>query len=106
MNEETKIPNNSEIDQALKEFEMKSQGVQEGPAIPVSAQKSDMPHMVQLVVKWSGGAIKDQKTAEYVLLGVAILMFFISFYFFFRGGSSVSELSPEELRQMEEFLPS
>ena len=103
---ETKTPNNFEIDQALKEFEAKS-GSEKMPKTPEASTASNLPNkevegvkfetdsykamkfynettapkMVQLVMKWSGGAIK-QRQAEYVLLGLAVAMFALSFYFF------------------------
>ena len=106
---ETKIPNNSEIDQALKEFEAKSSGAEKMPKTSEASTASNFPNkevegvkfetdsykamkfynettapkMVQLVMKWSGGAIK-QRQAEYVLLGLAVAMFALSFYFFFK----------------------
>jgi len=51
--------------------------IQKAPEI---SKDSEMPKMVQLVIKWSGGAIKEQRQAEYVLLGFAILIFLISQY--------------------------
>lgn len=95
---ETKIPNNAEIDKALREFEAQSAG-QPTPKAPEVATVSNLPKMetsgisfetdseraanrefevplpkmVRLVIKWSGGAIKDQRQAEYLLLGVVLL---------------------------------
>lgn len=80
MDEEVKIEGNLDINQALKEFEAKSQ-VEEIKEVPEVSKTSDIPKMVQLAMKWFG--IKEQRTAEYVLLGFAILMFALSFYFFF-----------------------
>lgn len=36
----------------------------------------------RLVVKWSGGLVKDETQANYVLLGVAGLALIISLFFF------------------------
>ena len=105
---DTKTPNNSEIDQALKEFEAKSApseaqqtpNVSKIPPIPPKEvagvsfetdsykaikfyKETDTPKMVKLVMKLSGGAIKEQRLAEYVLFGIVVLMFVASFYFFF-----------------------
>ena len=99
---ETKTPSNAEIDQALKEFEAKSGGqpiqkVSEIPQNEISGisfetdsyknvkfvEETDIPKMVQLVIKYSGGMIKGQKQAEYVLLGIVVLMLAVSFYLFF-----------------------
>ena len=111
MNEGTNIPNNLEIDKALKEFEAKvdAENTQKNPeASKVSEvsknevegiqfevpsygavkyyNETDTPKMVKLTMKCFG--LKEQKHAEYVLLGLIILMFAVSFYLFFGGGSS------------------
>ncbi|MFH1201199.1 MAG: hypothetical protein V1484_02670 [bacterium] len=84
---EINTPDNTEIDKALREFELKNQTeqAQKAPEVP---QDSDVPKMVQLVMKWSGGAIKEQKQAEYVLLGFVILAISISLFLVFLGGNS------------------
>ncbi len=92
MDEEVKIEGKIDINQALKDFEAKSK-VEEAQKIPEVSKNSDVPKMVELVMKWSGGAIKEQKTAEYVLFGFVVLMFAVSFYLFF-GGSAVKVKSP------------
>ncbi|MFA6077021.1 MAG: hypothetical protein WC735_03020 [Candidatus Paceibacterota bacterium] len=97
---ETKIPNNSEIDQALKEFEMKSSAEQAQETGQTPEVSSELPRMVRLVMKYSGGIIKEQKQAEYVLLGIAVLMFALSFYFFFGGKSIQPEFTPEQFEQI------
>ncbi|MCX6752615.1 MAG: hypothetical protein NTZ87_03940 [Candidatus Nomurabacteria bacterium] len=83
---EIKPPSNAEIEKALKEFEMQN-GVPQAPQAQSVSKvyvPPDAPKMVQLVMKYSGGMIKEQKTAEYVLFGLAVLMFLASFYFFFK----------------------
>lgn len=126
----TKVPNSSEIDQALKEFEAgaDAEKMQNSPEVSKISemQKEDVsgvkfetdswkavkfygetntPKIVKLVMKYSGGAIKEQKTAEYVLLGIVILMFAVSFYLFFGGGGSGSpRLSNEELERMNRLM--
>ena len=81
-----RVSGTSEIDQALKQFEVESGTLQAPRAELVpKAPGSDLPKMVQLVMKLSGGTIKEQKTAEYVLLGIAVLAFSLSFYFFFKA---------------------
>ena len=49
-----------------------------------SPYKVVVPKMINLIMKLSGGAIKEQKQAEYILAGLALLMFLTSLYFFFR----------------------
>jgi hypothetical protein len=140
MNEETKIPNNAEIDKALREFEMQksnvavAQAVPEPPKAPEASadleiaealkefeaksgaeevqpsgevlKTAGMPKMVVLVIKYSGGAVKDQRTAEYILLALTAAMFALSFYFFFRGsGNGAPQPSPAQLNQMQNIMP-
>ena len=118
MSEETNIPINPEIDKALKEFEEKDTEqkqeklkVLKTSSIPpkeelgikfetdnwkknVPSLVDDTPKMVQLVMKLSGGAIKDQRQAEYVLLGIVGVFLLISFYLFFSGGPSEEIINP------------
>lgn len=51
----------------------------------------EMPRMVRWVIKYSGGIIKDEKQASFVLLMFAIAVIIISLFFFF-GGNSGSEI--------------
>lgn len=77
---EVNPPNNAEIEQALKEFEMKSSVAPEIPSKPFVAGNTSK--MVALVIKWSGGKLREQQ-ANYVLLGLAIIAIFISLFLFF-----------------------
>ena len=85
MDEEVKIEGDIDINQALKDFEAKSNAeVAQTPAhAEGGVQTADLPKMVQWVMKLSGGTIKEQKTAEYVLLGLVLVIIGISLYFFF-----------------------
>ena len=88
---DVKIPNTSEIDQALKEFEVQSSEQVPEQMTPVTkSYDPDVPKMVQLVIKLSRGSIKNQKQAEYVLLGIVALMFVASLFLFFGAGSGSS----------------
>lgn len=49
------------------------------------------PKMIQLVMKYSGGAVKDRRQAEYVLFGLSVLMIIISLFLFFGGRLSYQE---------------
>ena len=46
------------------------------------------PKIVQWVIKYSGGAIKDEKQANYVLIGFVAVTIIFSLFLFFGGGSS------------------
>lgn len=123
---DTKIPNSFEIDQALKEFETNSSGqqmqkTQQDSKIPETSQtetsgvkfetdsykavkfynETSTPKMVQLVMKWSGGAIKEQKQAEYILFGFVLLAIGVSLFLFFSSGNTSPEIPPEVLEQMK-----
>ena len=45
----------------------------------------EAPRIVQLVIKYSGGLIKNQSQAEYVLFGFVVTIIIISFSLFFSG---------------------
>lgn len=96
MDENIDLTKNTEIDQALKEFEAKSQAeqIQKAPEI---AKDSDLPKMVQLIMKWSGGAIKEQRQAEYVLLGFVVVAIGISLFLFFGGGKNNAPLDSKDI---------
>lgn len=129
MDEKINTPNNSEIDQALKEFEAKASTEQTQKAsetfknydIPKEKEvegvkfetenykavkfysETTTPKMIKLVMKWSGGAVKEERHAEYVLLGFVIVAIGISLYLFFGGVHFQQEISPaamEEINQM------
>ncbi len=98
MNEDINIPNNNlEIDQALKEFEIKSQAEQV-PQAPEISKTSEVPKMVQLVMKWSG---LEQKQAEYVLLGFVVVAIGISLYLVFGGGKKTT-LMPINIQNIDQ----
>ena len=73
--------NNTEIENALKEFESKNNP----EVIPVasSLDVSENSGMVKFVIGHSGGLIKNKKQAEYVLLGVVLLSFSITLFLIF-----------------------
>ena len=114
------IPNNSEIDKALKEFEAKSNQEQATPENHIQAvitpqtpqtsshetegvsfdtdkevesyravkfyKETAEPKMVKAVIKISGGSVKNQRQAEWILLGVVVVVVGISLYLFFGTG--------------------
>lgn len=45
------------------------------------------PKIIGLAVKYSGGIIKDERQASYVILIVSVLIVIISLFFLFKGGS-------------------
>ena len=92
MDENLNLEGNLEIEKALKEFEAKnSTQTAQVPSAPGNPENSKM---VQFVIKYSGGYIKDQRQAEYVLLGFAIISIIISFFLFFGGNITQENESP------------
>lgn len=87
MNDNLNLEKNIEIEKALKEFEEKSDAEQKQPVSPIS-KNLEAPKMVQWVIKISGGSIKNEKQAQYVLLIFVVIMIGISLFLFF-GGQSV-----------------
>lgn len=87
--------NNTEIDQALKEFEVKAQTeqAQENPEV---AKTSDVPKITGLVMKWFG--LEEQKYAEYILLGFSILAILVSLFLFFKPSFNSSTNETPNLR--------
>lgn len=45
------------------------------------------PKIVQWIIKYSGGAVKDEQQANYVLIGFVVLAIIVSLFLFFGGGS-------------------
>lgn len=76
--------NDEEIQTALEEFESKTDTLKKPQQQPVD-NLFEAPKIVKLVIKLSGGAIKEQRQAEYILLLFVLIIFFISFYLFFSG---------------------
>lgn len=114
MDENLNLNKNTDIEKALKEFELKSEieQTQKPPEIlkhEVEGVKfetpsygagkfchgADTPKMVQLVMKWSGGCL-SQRQAECVLLGFVVVMIGISLFLVFGGGKTVSR--PAEIK--------
>ena len=64
---------------------------------PVPGFTDGTPKIVQLIMKQSGGAIKSEKQAEYLILGFSILAIVISIFLFFNrseGKKQKIEVSP------------
>jgi len=89
MDDELKIKGNIDINEALEEFEKKSATEEKQKSLEVS-ETPDVPKMVKWVMKFSGGIIKEQKQAEYVLLGFVVLTISISVFLFFSAFRSSS----------------
>jgi len=117
--------NNQEIDQYIKEYEEKSgeshniqpiiipqtsknpskqmEGVyfDTDKATTKTHNETSTPKMVQLVVKYSGGIITNQKQAELILLVFALLAIGISIYLMSGLGNKNKAATPAMIEEMK-----
>lgn len=88
-----------EIQKALTQFEVKA--LEEKPI--KKEQESNFTKsskLVESVISHSGGMIKDQKQAEYALLGFVVIIILITIFIFVSGNSRntiPAESLPEQL---------
>ena len=96
------IQTNNELEQALKVQ------IENDLSTPSSLDKSDdLPGMVKLVIKLSGGSLNTQRQAEYVLLGICVLCITITVFLYSNMFSSTSKpTSPVMIQQMKNVNPS
>ena len=102
MNDGLNLNENLEIKKALKEFEMEN--VEQEQEVPSVSKNLETPKMIQLVIKYSGGSIKNEKQAQYVLLGFVVIVVGISLFLFW--GSDTTPIIPlENFENKPQFLP-
>ncbi len=70
-------PNNEPQKVEFEEFRQPSQSFQ-----------TTTPKITEWIMKHSGGMIKDEKQANYVLIGFVVVAIVISLFLFFGGNSS------------------
>ena len=56
----------------------------------------ETPRIIQWIIKYSGGLIKNEKQAAHVLIGLAILMIIISLILFSNGGAGTD--TPKDIK--------
>ena len=54
------------------------------------------PKIVEWVIRYSGGAVKDERQANYFLIGFVALTIVVSLFLFFGGGRTSS--NPEDIK--------
>ena len=62
---------------------------------PTRSVQSQTPKIVQWVITYSGGYVKDEKQATYVLIGFVVVAIIVAFFFVNSGGSGVQGPIPE-----------
>ncbi|PIY58727.1 MAG: hypothetical protein COY98_00465 [Candidatus Yonathbacteria bacterium CG_4_10_14_0_8_um_filter_43_17] len=62
------------------------------------------PKIVEWVIKYSGGLVKDEKQASYVLIGFVVVAIIVSLFLIFGGGDrqQIKNINPET---GEEIIP-
>src|SRR3989344_1970494 len=95
------LSKNIEIEKALKEFEEKSQTeqIQKNPEV---LKNSETPRMIELVMKYSGGSVKNEKQAQYVLLGFVVIAIIVSLEYF--TSSKKSEVPIIDIKNIDQNL--
>ena len=79
--------NNEEIDLSHA-LEDSGSGVKfEGSRVPRSYYPGT-PKIIQWVIKYSGGLVKDERQASYVLIGFVAVAIIVTLFLIFGGGSS------------------
>ena len=87
MGENIDLTKNPVLQEALKEFEVKN-AEQEVVSQPAASQKAEAPKMIIWVMAHSGGLIKDERQAEYALLGFTAIAIIASLFIFLKSGPS------------------
>jgi predicted PurR-regulated permease PerM len=97
-----KKENNSEIDLS-KSFDASGRKFQEETRSPQCFFRPGTPKIIQWVIKYSGGLIKNEKQAFHVVLGFIVLVIIISFFLIFsgRGGRETIETFAPPADQLE-----
>ena len=73
---------------------------------PVQTLSPETPKMIQWVIEYSGGYVKDEKQANYVLIGFVILIVIISLFLVFRGENEQNTFTPSAEAPVIEVIPS
>ena len=65
-------------------------------------QNEGTSKMARFIIKYSGGAIKDQRQAEWVLFGFVVVAIGISVYLLFGTGSKANQPTPQMIAKMKQ----
>ena len=72
---------------------------------PSRSFQTPAPKIVEWVIKYSGGYVRDEKQANYVLIGFVAVAIVISLFLFFGRGSDTSRTLQENFKNKPQFLP-
>ncbi|MFA5744897.1 MAG: hypothetical protein WC887_01655 [Candidatus Paceibacterota bacterium] len=63
--------------------------------------RAQTPKIVQLVINYSGGLVKNERQTNYVLLGFSVLAIIVSVFLVFGGNGSAAPINVDPLTGME-----
>ncbi len=72
---------------------------------PAQSFQTSTPKIVEWVIKYSGGYVKDEKQANYVLIGFVVLAIVISLFLVFGSDSDSSRTLQGNFENKPQFLP-
>ena len=104
MDENIDFSKNIEINEALKEFEIKNAEQTAQISSAVKLKTSENSKMARWIMKISGGIIKEEQQAEYVLLGFAVLAIIISLFLVFSGNNQQNKINIDS-KTGQEIIP-
>jgi hypothetical protein len=64
----------------------------------------ETPKMIQWVIKYSGGLVKNEKQASYVLIGFVAMAVIVALFLVFGSGNKNTETTPEPFINKPQFL--
>jgi len=79
--------------------------LQNGERQPTQTFFPGTPKIIRWVIKYSGGLVKDEKQASYVLIGLAVVAIIVSLFLIFGGGEKQEIFTPEAEAPAEEVMP-
>ena len=99
MNQEKENKEDIDVSGALKDSDgsdtdAKPQEEQQRPERPEEVFLPGTPKIIQWIIKYSGGLIKNESQAQYVILGFVTLVIIISLFLFFGGEKAEMEAPP------------
>ena len=109
MNQEKENKEDIDLSDAPKDSDgsntdAKPQEEQQRPERPEEVFLPGTPKIIQWVIRYSGGLVKDEKQASYVLIGFVAVAIIVSLFLFFGGGEK-QETLPEDFINQPQFLP-
>ena len=72
---------------------------------PRQSFQTPTPKIVQWVIKYSGGLVKDEKQANYVLIGFVAVTITFSLFLVFGGGNEAPTVHIEDFENKRQFIP-